>query len=63
MSTNLPPDLEITGTLTAAEWTGLRRLIGRHVALDEGAPVAMKIEALLAAAMAPEPVANEGDPA
>lgn len=54
----LRSDGSSTGTLTATEWTGLRRLVGRHVALDEGAPVAMKIEALLAAAMAPEPVAE-----
>ena len=45
-------------TITAAKWVGLRRLVGRHVALDEAAPVAMKIEALLAAASAPEPVAE-----
>lgn len=50
VNTNLPPDMELTGALTVAEWTGLRRLIGRYVALDEGAPVAMKIEAMLATA-------------
>jgi hypothetical protein len=37
-------------TITAAEWIGLRRLIGRYVVLDEGAPVAMKIEQILAGA-------------
>lgn len=47
MKLELPPDMNITGTLTASEWAGLRRLIGRHVVLDEGAPVAAKIEAIL----------------
>lgn len=58
MSINLPPDLEVTGTLTASEWVGLRRLVGRHVALDEGAPVAMKIEGILQTA---RPASEDGE--
>lgn len=59
MTQQLPPDMPITGTLTASEWVGLRRLIGRYVVLDEGAAMAMKIEALLAAA-APAEVSDGG---
>lgn len=52
---NIPPDMELTGTLTAIEWHGLRLLLGRHVAFDDARVVAMKIEAILAAAAAPQP--------
>ena len=61
MNNTLPPDLEVTGTLTAVEWIGLRRLVGRHVALDEGAPVAMKIEQILAGAAAEPAGVSDGD--
>ena len=56
---NIPPDMELTGTLTAIEWHGLRLLLGRHVAYDDAKAVAMKIDAILA----PTPHANEGTPA
>lgn len=50
MTKELPQDMEIAGTLMAIEWVALRRLIGRHVVLDEGKALAEKIEALLSAA-------------